>query len=174
MLKYLNILDNLLSLQECGFLIKFCEKLELKEIDRGIAKYFRAEFDNDYLANLLFQRLKHRGVLSQYWNGKKIVGLNTHFRFSKYHDGMNFDIHKDGFNADRHGNRSVMTLNIFLNDEFEGGDTDFLLDDRKTLRLSAKPKPGRAALFDSQQYHRGNTVKNGFKYLLRTDVMVSV
>lgn len=41
-----------------------------------------------------------------------------------------------------------MTLNIFLNDQFDGGETDFFYEN-KTKRLSAKPKPGRAALFDS-------------------------
>ena len=65
-----------------------------------------------------------------------------------------------------------MTLNIFLNDNFEGGETEFLYNN-KTLRYSAKPKLGRGALFDAQQYHRGNVVMNGNKYLMRTDVMVS-
>ena len=68
--------------------------------------------------------------------------------------------------------RSCLTLNIFLNDDFEGGETDFLFDDKQTLRFSAKPKAGRAMLFYSQQYHRGNKVTKGEKYLLRTDIMI--
>ena len=35
MLKYLNQIDDLLTKEECEFLINFCEKMELKEIDRG-------------------------------------------------------------------------------------------------------------------------------------------
>jgi len=173
-LKYLQVVDNLLSKEECQFLIKFAEKQGLKEIDRGIAKYHRTEFDNDWLANMLFERLKSKGLIGTMYNRKRITGLNHHFRFSKYYPGGEFKIHKDGINSDRNGNRSVITLNIFLNEEFDGGETDFFYYNQKTLRLSAKPKTGRAAFFDSQQYHCGNKVTNGNKYLLRTDLMVSI
>jgi len=40
--------------------------------------------------------------------------------------------------------------------------------------LTVKPKTGRASLFDSQQNHCGNKVTSGYKFLLRTDVMVSL
>ena len=172
-LKYLQIVDDLLSEEECNFLITFSEKQGLIEIDRGIAKYHRAEFDNEWLATTLFNRLKEKGLIGQTFNGRRIASLNDHFRFSKYYPGGEFQMHKDGFNVDKNGNRSVMTLNIFLNTEFEGGETDFYLEDKKTLRHSTKPKVGRGAFFDSQQYHCGNKVVNGFKYLLRTDLMVS-
>ena len=171
MLKYLNVIDDLLSKDECKYLIDFAEKQGFKEVDRGIANYFRVEFDNDWLANMLGQRLISRNCMTAVWNGSKVVGLNNHFRVSKYDPGMKFDIHKDGFNVDTKGNRSVMTLNIFINEEFEGGETDFF-HENKTFRFSAKPKTGRAALFDSQQYHCGNKVVSGYKYLLRTDIMV--
>ena len=61
---------------------------------------------------------------------------------------------------------------VFVLDD--GGETDFYEVDRKTLFYSVKPKPGRGGLFDSQIYHCGNKVTKGCKYLLRTDVMVSV
>ncbi len=172
MSKYLQVIDDLLTRDECKQLIEFAEKQGFKEVDRGIANYHRVEFDNPLLANLLCNRLIFRNMIPQYWNGNKVVGLNTHFRFSKYYEGQEFGIHKDGFNTDQNGNRSVMTLNIFLNDDFEGGETDFFYED-KSFRFSAKPKSGRASLFDSQQYHCGNKIKKGIKYLLRTDVMVS-
>ena len=172
MAKYLNIIDDLFTVDECKQLISFAEEQGFKEVDRSIAKYFRVEFDNPYLAQMLCSRLINRNVLPNMWNGSTVTGLNAHFRFSKYEPGMEFGIHKDGFNVDKNGNRSVMTLNIFMNDDFEGGETDFFHED-KSFRFSAKPKVGRASLFDSQQYHCGNKVTKGLKYLLRTDVMVS-
>jgi hypothetical protein len=63
-----------------------------------------------------------------------------------------------------------VVVNIFLNEDFEGGHTDFLYDDGETLRMSVSPKKGTGAIFYSQQYHRGNKVI-GNKYLFRTDVM---
>jgi hypothetical protein len=68
------------------------------------------------------------------------------------------------------GNKNWLTLNIFLNDEFNDGETDFL-NHNNELVIRAKPKTGRAVLFDRNWKHRGNKVLNGYKYLLRTDVM---
>lgn len=121
------------------------------------------------LANKLYQRIGNR--IPKYFNGCRVVGLNDHFRMSKYYPGGYFLTHQDGYNQDGEGNRSVMTLNIFLNDDFTGGETDFFFEDG-SLRFSAKPKPGRGALFDHQHVHCGNKV-NGIKYLLRTDIMVT-
>lgn len=170
--KYLEVIDNFLSKEECTFLITFAENQGMKKIDRGsVAQYHRAEFDNDWLADMLYQRLVDKGLIPAYYNGSKVVGLNNHFRVSKYYPDGEFKIHKDGINVDKNGNRSVMTLNIFLNKEFDGGETDFFFEN-KTFRCSVKPEIGRAAFFDAQQYHRGNKVNNGLKYLLRTDLMV--
>lgn len=169
--KYLRTIDNFLSQEECQDLIQHAEKLGFEEVDRSIAKYDRVILINQELSQKLFQRLQQKIDLPEYFDGHKIICLNDHFRFSKYHPGNEFGIHKDGINQDTRGNRSIMTLNIFLNDQFTGGETDFFWND-KSFRYSAKPEAGRAALFDSQQYHCGNKVQDGYKYLLRTDVMV--
>src|SRR5665647_2704867 len=157
MSKYLQVIDDLMHPEECKQMIEYAEKQGFKEVDRGIANYLRYEFDNPSLAELLCSRLEQKGFMPKFWNGSMVTGLNAHFRFSKYEHGQEFGIHKDGFNVDKDGNRSVMTLNIFLNDEFKGGETDFF-HENKTKRFTAVPKPGRAALFDSQQYHCGNKV----------------
>ena len=121
------------------------------------------------MAEKLWNKVRDR--LPRQYCGRNVVCLNTHFRYSKYEHGMEFGLHRDGVNQDRNGRRSVITFNIFLNDDFDGGETDFF-DDSNNLILSARPKAGRAALFDGQILHRGNKVLNGCKYLLRTDVML--
>ena len=169
---YLKQIDNIFSEDCCKYLIKQAEELGMKKVeDRPGATYHRSMLKNKEMADRLFNQL--RSHIPQTFNGQRVVGLNEMFRFSKYYPGGKFGIHKDGYNVDSQGNRSAMTLNIFLNDDFEGGETDFFYDDARTLRYSVKPKPGRGALFDSQQFHCGNTVKGGYKYLIRTDVMVS-
>ena len=62
------------------------------------------------------------------------VGINKYIRLSKYEPGQFFGIHKDGINFDKDNrqNMSYATLNIFLNDDFEGGETIFYKKDRKT------------------------------------------
>jgi predicted 2-oxoglutarate/Fe(II)-dependent dioxygenase YbiX len=125
------------------------------------------------LANKLFEKIKHE--LSQHFKGLRIIGLNDHFRFSKYYPGNSFGIHRDGINVDNQGNRAVMTLNIFLNDVEEGGGTIFYYDgNRQQLMKNVRPKAGTGALFFNQIYHEGKLVKKGYKYLIRTDVMTSI
>ena len=70
----------------------------------------------------------------------------------------------------------MFTLNIFLNDSssglLEGGSTSFYTNKRKRTQIIA-PKAGMGALFYAKQYHSGDKIIEGYKYLLRTDVMVS-
>ncbi|CAH6421060.1 Hypothetical protein KVN_LOCUS118 [uncultured virus] len=172
MSKFLKVIDDIFTEEECKSIIKLAENRGLDDIDRGIAKYHRTIIKDKKLSDKLYIQLKsHIPIM---FNGSKTICLNDHFRFSKYFPGEEFGLHKDGINQDSFGNRSVMTLNIFLNDDFSGGETDFYFDDQKKLRYSVIPKIGRGALFDSQQYHCGNKVLSGYKYLLRTDVMVDI
>ncbi len=166
--KFLQVHDNIFTKEECQQLIKHFDSSKTKFIDRGIAEYYRLEEDSDSMAQTLLEKI--RPHLPSHYQGGRLMCLNTHFRYSKYEHGMKFGQHRDGMNQDRNGYRSVITFNIFLNDDFQGGETDFF-DDSRNLILSAQPKSGRAALFDRGILHRGNKVLNGCKYLLRTDVM---
>ena len=53
---------------------------------------------------------------------------------------------------------------IYLNEDFEGGFTDF-----SSFRVY--PVEGMALCFQHQMSHEGATVTRGLKYVLRTDVM---
>lgn len=165
--KYITIADSFLTPDECSELIKKLDTSgSLVHTDRGNAIYERGQFIDSELSRKLLPRvLPH---IPQ--DLRRICVLNETFRFSKYVDGGFFDIHRDTVNQDRYGHRSIMTVNIFLNEGFHGGETDFL-DETGTLVIRAIPKPGRAAVFDQQILHRGNKV-HGTKYLLRTDVMI--
>jgi len=168
--KYLQVVDNIFTKEECDELIKHFDSSKVNFIDRGIAEYYRLEEDSDEMANILWNKIKQY-LPKHYGHGGELVCLNTHFRYSKYEPGMEFGRHRDGTNQDKNGYRSIITFNIFLNNTFDGGETDFF-DDNGKLILSVPPKPGRAALFDAKILHCGNKVLNGCKYLLRTDVML--
>jgi hypothetical protein len=145
--------------------IKKLDNDNLEHIDRGNAVYDRNILIDNDLARAIHARLLQY-VPKEMMNGAEV---NTHFRFSKYQDGGYFDIHQDGFNQTQSGKRSKYTLNIFLNTEFDGGQTEFY-NDRKELVYQAVPKPGFGVLFDRAIWHRGNKVSKGYKYLLRTDI----
>lgn len=169
MTKFLYVYDELLSPDLCEELIEHFKNGALEDIDNGVANYKRGIVHDKEWAEVLFQRILH--IIPEEY---KAEGCNECFRFSKYEPGGQFKIHRDGFNQDSKGRRSVITINIFLNDDFSGGSTDFYFDDKRTLRQSVLPRAGRAAIFDSQQYHVGCKVERGHKYLLRTDVMSSI
>ena len=64
----------------------------------------------------------------------------------------------------RHRDGTIISINILLNDDFEGGETVFYPD------VSIKPKKGSVLLFPPYWMfpHRGNPVIKGKKYILST------
>ena len=167
--KFFDILDGILTLDECTFLIQKFTNEELKPLQNSMADYDRGIWDDETWSDKIFQRVKP--FLPEEIRDK--VGVNTYLRFSKYKDGGRFDRHVDGVNQDKYGRRTIMTINIFLNsaDEFQGGETEFY-DDAGQLVYRAVPKAGRGAVFDRGIPHCGNVVHGGYKYLIRTDVMM--
>lgn len=166
-------IDNLLTPEECRKYIDMFKQTELVEdIDDKHRKYHRIQFDDQELADKLYIHIK--SYLSN--KIKKIAdGMNGHIRLSMYEPNQFFGIHKDGINFDKTNNQrmSYATLNIFLNEDFEGGETTFYMKDKKTVKFVCKPKIGSGAFFYSQQYHEGNKIISGNKYLLRTDFMIN-
>jgi len=174
---FLHQIDNIFTEEECQTLLERAFEKGWTPVDNGLAKYQRAVIIDDNLAEILFDKIEH--LLPETYKNQRIVKLNNYFRFSRYIPGGRFKIHKDGINSDSDGNRAIFTLNIFLNDDFEGGGTIFYKNNNKNknknnILMNIRPKTARAGLFYNQIDHEGEIVTKGFKYLLRTDVMASV
>jgi prolyl 4-hydroxylase len=162
-------IENLISKELCEeliFKLDTGEKLE-KVVRADLATYDRNILINEDLANQLYKVIQPLLPPSP-----PTTGCNEYFRFSKYHSGEEFKQHRDGINQDKRGHRAKYTVNIFLNDNFEGGSTEFFDEARKS-QFIAEPLTGRGMIFDNQMIHCGNKVLSGYKYLIRTDVMVS-
>ncbi len=114
----------------------------------------------DWVA-LIWQRLGR--VELPRLEGESALGLPRELRFYKYLPGQRFKMHKDGpWRED--GLTSRLTLLVYLNDGFTGGDTDF-----RDFRV--KPEAGAALLFVHDTWHEGAAIEAGTKYVLRSDVM---
>ena len=170
---FLYSIDDVLTSDECKkYMDLFNDPKKVELINDKHRKYYRVQFQDKELANHLYEMVKS-------YIPKKIknisVGMNSFIRLSKYEPGQFFGIHKDGINFDQENkkNMSYATLNIFLNDDFEGGETIFYENDKKTLTMKCKPKSGRGSFFYSQQFHEGAKLTKGYKYLLRTDLMIN-
>lgn len=167
------VVDDILSEKECKEVIEKFLKSPLLQAERNGANYDRSViFDKDLVAKLI---LRVAPFVPKKWN---TVELSDRFRFSKYDTGGEFALHQDGIYQDpRTGRRSGYTLSIYLNDDYEDGETTFYngrtMDEAKhSDGKSVPPRPGRAILFPRQVYHCGKRVLNGKKYLLRTDLMM--
>lgn len=131
MSNFLYVIDDILSEKDCVKYIKLFDNPNNVEIinDKN-RKYFRVQFQDEELGKVLFEKIKN-------YLPKKIkkitVGMNKYIRLSKYEPGQFFGIHKDGINFDKDNkqNMSYATLNIFLNENFEGGETIFYDNSKK-------------------------------------------
>ena len=73
--------------------------------------------------------------------------------------------------------QSILTVLLYLNDDFVGGETNFLdYVASKTFQsqeglTTVTPKEGSILLFHHDLYHSGAQLSHGTKYILRTDVL---
>lgn len=94
------------------------------------------------------------------------IGLNEMFRFYRYGIGQQFNWHYDAPYQRNQNERSFYTFMIYLNDNFEGGETAF-------TDFKVAPQTGDGMFFSQELEHAGLPIISGVKYILRTDVMYS-
>ena len=114
------------------------------------------------LADIYWEKLKDS--CPDKIENSEAIGLNEQFRFYKYESNQRFKRHIDGRFKRNENEESRITFMIYLNNDFEGGETEF--DD-----IIIKPQIGTALCFIHEQKHEGCPVTEGVKYVIRTDVM---
>lgn len=106
---------------------------------------------------------------------RRAVGVNELIRFYRYRKGQQFIWHQDFPYERDNGEKSYLTMLVYLNDDFEGGET--LFDDSCSAEsfddVAVVPEKGMALFFEHQTHHKGEVVSAGTKYVMRTDVMYS-
>lgn len=131
----------------------------------------RCIIDDVQMADKIFQRIKL--YLPATWKNHHVVGLNERLRFLRYDSGQYFAPHMDGVYAreDGSGERSFITIQLYLNEGYEGGETTFVSFGVGGKRYACKPRTGMVLVFEHALYHEGSLLKAGRKYTVRTDVM---
>lgn len=166
------IVNDFLSERECNEWIKFSESegYEIAKIGQGrrqvlntaIRNNDRVIYDDEDLSEEYFR--KSYDFLIPELPISKVSGLNSRFRFYKYSVGQRFKQHQDGSYIKSINEWSEFTFMVYLNDDFQGGETKF-------IRSIVRPKRGCLLLFKHELIHEGCPVLEGVKYVLRTDVM---
>ena len=162
-------IENFFTLQECKNYIQLSENLgyEVAKLDTGkvvseVRNNERVFYKNQELADLIFERGKDFFVPKI--GNSKVVGINELFRFYKYEKGHQFKGHQDGSFIRNESEASYFTFMIYLNKDYQGGETTF-------LKHQIQPQTGMALIFLHKLYHEGSEVLEGRKYVLRSDVM---
>ncbi|KAJ5301253.1 hypothetical protein N7508_006116 [Penicillium antarcticum] len=127
-------------------------------------------------------------------NGRLVRGINRRFRVYRYVPGAEYRCHIDGAwppsgilpddtyvydsSPEDRKQSSMYTFLLYLNDEFEGGETTFFMPATREGVLNAypvRPVMGSVAIFPHGEangalLHEGTGVRKGAKYIIRTDV----
>lgn len=131
--------------------------------------------------------------------GRKVRGINRRFRVYRYVPGAEYRVHFDGawppsgihpttgqyqWDASPPDAKqsSLFTFLVYLNDDFEGGETTFFTPSLVEGVMNAhpvRPMMGSIALFPHGEskgalLHEGTGVIKGAKYIIRTDVEYDV
>ncbi|WP_294249727.1 2OG-Fe(II) oxygenase [uncultured Chryseobacterium sp.] len=167
------LIENFLTNEECDHYIELTKDQVFKEakinmqgrqvMSKGIRNNDRLMVFDNKLPENLFQ--KAAGFLPQTHENHKVTGFNEMFRIYKYSPGQRFKMHRDGSYIRNEHEKSFYTFLIYLNDDFEGGETEF------EGLFTVAPKKGSALVFYHPLRHEGKTLISGLKYVLRTDIM---
>jgi predicted 2-oxoglutarate/Fe(II)-dependent dioxygenase YbiX len=168
--------QNVYSLEECREFIALSENIGYESapinvsggavMSADVRTNARVILDDETLAEDIWSRVKQ--YLPRVINGRRAIGLNERLRFYRYDSGEKFELHVDGYYMRPNGEQSMLTFMLYLNDGFEGGETNFQGE------ISVKPEAGMILVFRHAQYHEGAAVTSGRKYVLRSDVMFSL
>ena len=174
MSRFKHIVEKFLTPEECKGFIDFSEKQGYQEslirskdgevMNKDIRDNDRVIWDNPQVAAQLWELVKD--MMPADIEGYEPIGLNERLRFYRYRDGQQFKPHVDGPYKKSETEKSKITLLLYLNEDFEGGNTTLVLEGEEI-----EPKEGMLFLFEHKIMHCGRPVTKGTKYVLRTDVM---
>ncbi|XP_070576971.1 uncharacterized protein [Ptychodera flava] len=174
-------IDNVFTKEECDEFIKKAEKIGFTQakinigggrerLAPGMRNNYRCYIDSFEESERIWERVKQ--FVPKIWKGHRALGLNERLRVLRYDAGQRFAPHWDGMYERENGERSYITLQLYLNEAFGGGCTTFLpLDDSESVECV--PYTGRVLIFQHDILHEGSEVFDGRKYAIRTDVMYS-
>lgn len=171
------IIDNFLTKQECQEELIYATEAGFVEQHYGVMKAEarrRAVKDDGKKAKALWSKVTLPPLITFYnelrpdpfedvttW---KAVGFNYRFRYYDYEPGQRFSEHFDIMFRFNDRVRTFLTFIVYLNDDFEGGETRFGTE-------FIKPQIGSAIVFPHELKHEGMQVTKGRKTILRNDVV---
>ncbi|KAJ3105789.1 hypothetical protein HDU96_008446 [Phlyctochytrium bullatum] len=144
----------------------------LQTLRTDVRKSDRSIVDDEATAAFVCERIKPH--LPTIWDTGRLAHLNERLRFLKYGPSDYFAPHYDGAYGDKkfgYERLSFVTVQVYLNEGYEGGETTFFDPRTEKPLLAFKGNTGDVAIFEHGIFHEGTKLVSGTKYALRTDVM---
>jgi predicted 2-oxoglutarate/Fe(II)-dependent dioxygenase YbiX len=187
------VLHDVMSPKECKSLVEAARVIgfthaglavgeDVYRVNLAVRNNLRVVIDDTSLANVLWPRV--RANVDARHEGAVATGLNWRFRVYEYQTGQRYFPHYD-VRMQLPAGETRYSVVIFLNTDFEGGETRFFEEKAKAsrrgegrgrkfdnrVRFAARPRAGSAVVFDHELLHEGAEVTRGVKYAVRTDVI---
>jgi hypothetical protein len=168
------VVEKFLLKQECEELIQIAERIGFEEakvqVGEGRQSVVKDVRNNErilYSSNEFAAKFFERAIpcIPASVGLYNLCGLNELFRFYKYSPGQQFKMHRDGSYERNENECSFYTFLLYLNDDFEGGETEF------ENICTVNPAQGSLLVFLHPLRHEGKMLVSGKKYVLRSDVM---
>ena len=158
------MVDNLLTEQECDYLIDLFEEDNILRTWRNTHTFIKDinyadEKINPYLNKIMDECKKH---------------FDEDFRYGWSQIVYWTEGAQQGPHLDKAHKKTIITSITYLNDDYEGGETFLLINDDYEggepcllNKFLVKPKKGRTIFFHGMKYYHGVTqIKNGGRYTL--------
>jgi len=176
------VAENFFSKEECEKLIEISENASYEEALVNISKDLgvmdkryrdskRVMIDDVNLAGYIFEKCKDN--IPSAFEGGLLLEVNERMRFLKYdHPGAKFAKHCDANFPRKSNEESLITMQIYLNEGFEGGETTIFDEIFPDEKFPYVPKMGSVLFFRQRGWeHEGSVLKSGIKYTIRTELM---
>ncbi len=167
-------IDNLFTDHEIALFTKIVESRKDDALRFTHSPFSNGKIVSIELSDIILERIRPHLPL-RYGNKagfRSVLGTACYIMFAEIAPGQQFGIHTDtGCVFEQNGQvASSHTVLIYLNDDFEGGGTQFYQEGLEEI-CCIQPKKNRTLCFDIDLYHKGNTVHRGFKKWLGTELV---
>ena len=116
-------------------------------------------------AQTLFAAVRH--IAPPTLDEMHIVSLaEQRTQLMRYREGEYFGVHTDAPFVAQDGAITKLSLVLYLNDDYAGGETIF-----PDLGLEVRPEVGKILLFPPDLSHMSKPISRGMKYIIRSEVL---
>lgn len=157
---------NFLTKEECDNFIELTRKKEAPKFNDS-GNFTNKKWIDNELSQFFYDRLNTFIINDKYKRANNVIMSGS------YKEGDSFSLHTDtGLYYNRNTKeKSRWTLLVYLNEDFDGGDTIFYDTNTWKEVCRIKPEIGKVLIFDIDLWHKGEQIRNGFKHWIGCELI---